>query len=67
MGARHQFWGHAPGRRVIVHLDDRQSVLWAAIVENIDGRDFDILEEARAVELMVEEIGNATEAARTPG
>ena len=36
-------------------------MLWAAIVENIDRRDFDILE------LMVEEIGNATEAAARLG
>lgn len=46
---------------------DRQSVLWAAIVENIDRRDFDIIEEARAVELMVQETGNATEAATRLG
>lgn len=28
----------------------RESVLWAAIVENIDRQDFDVLEEAHAVE-----------------
>lgn len=59
-----------PGLDAVIRdsiANDRQSVLWAAIVENIDRRDFDILEEARAVELMVKEIGNATEAATRLG
>ncbi|MGJ0119908.1 ParB/RepB/Spo0J family partition protein [Williamsia sp. MIQD14] len=50
---------------------DRQSILWAAIVENIDRQDFDVLEEAHAVELLVAETGSATAAAerlgRSPG
>ncbi|WP_296395228.1 peptide transporter, partial [Williamsia sp.] len=49
----------------------KDTVLWAAIVENIDRRDFDVLEEAHAVELLVTETGSATIAAerlgRSPG
>ncbi|GBF17720.1 chromosome-partitioning protein ParB [Rhodococcus sp. Br-6] len=37
----------------------RGEVLWAATSENIDRRDFDVLEEAKAVELMVSEFGSA--------
>ncbi|WP_328856639.1 ParB/RepB/Spo0J family partition protein [Williamsia herbipolensis] len=50
---------------------NRESILWAAIVENIDRQDFDVLEEANAVELLVTETGSATAAAerlgRSPG
>ncbi|WP_188486541.1 ParB/RepB/Spo0J family partition protein [Williamsia phyllosphaerae] len=49
----------------------KDTVLWAAIVENIDRQDFDVLEEAHAVELLVTETGSATIAAerlgRSPG
>ncbi|WP_328856625.1 ParB/RepB/Spo0J family partition protein [Williamsia herbipolensis] len=49
----------------------KDTVLWAAIVENIDRQDFDVLEEANAVELLVTETGSATAAAqrlgRSPG
>lgn len=40
---------------------NRESVLWAAIVENIDRQDFDVLEEAHAVDLLVSETGSAAE------
>ena len=46
---------------------NRESVLWAAIVENIDRQDFDVLEEAHAVELLVAETGSATVAAERLG
>jgi ParB family transcriptional regulator, chromosome partitioning protein len=45
----------------------RESVLWASIVENIDRRDFDVVEEAEAVELLVTELGSATRAAEKLG
>ncbi|WP_420835208.1 ParB/RepB/Spo0J family partition protein [Williamsia herbipolensis] len=63
-----------PGMDVVIRdslATDTQSVLWAAIVENIDRQDFDVLEEAHAVELLVTETGSATAAAerlaRSPG
>lgn len=46
---------------------DRETVLWAAVVENIDREDFDVLEEAHAVELMVTELGGAGIAAKRLG
>lgn len=46
---------------------DRETVLWAAVVENIDREDFDVLEEAHAVELMVAELGGAGIAAKRLG
>lgn len=45
----------------------RGEVLWAATSENIDRRDFDVLEEAKAVELMVGEFGSADAAAKKLG
>ncbi|WP_430336291.1 ParB/RepB/Spo0J family partition protein [Rhodococcus sp. ACT016] len=45
----------------------RGEVLWAATSENIDRRDFDVLEEAKAVELMVGEFGSADAAAAKLG
>lgn len=45
----------------------RGEVLWAATSENIDRRDFDVLEEAKAVELMVAEFGTADAAANKLG
>lgn len=45
----------------------RGEVLWAATSENIDRRDFDVIEEARAVELMVAEFGSADAAAAKLG
>lgn len=46
---------------------DRGEVLWAATSENIDRRDFDVLEEAKAVELLVDEFGSADAAATKLG
>jgi ParB family chromosome partitioning protein len=46
---------------------DRETILWAAVVENIDREDFDVLEEAHAVELMVTELGGAGIAAKKLG
>lgn len=46
---------------------NRGEVLWAATSENIDRRDFDVLEEAKAVELMVKEFGSADAAAAKLG
>ena len=52
----------------IVVKDDvaktRISLLSAAVIENVARRDFDVLEEAKAVELMVEECGSAVAAAK---
>jgi ParB family transcriptional regulator, chromosome partitioning protein len=45
----------------------RGEVLWAATSENIDRRDFDVVEEAKAVELMVSEFGSADAAATKLG
>lgn len=45
----------------------RGEVLWAATSENIDRRDFDVLEEAKAIELMVKEFGSADAAASKLG
>ncbi|WP_137876528.1 peptide transporter [Rhodococcus sp. Q] len=45
----------------------RGEILWAATSENIDRRDFDVLEEAKAVELMVAEFGSAAAAATKLG
>jgi len=46
---------------------DKGEILWAATSENIDRRDFDVLEEAKAVELMVAEFGSADAAAKKLG
>lgn len=46
---------------------DRQSIFRAAIVENIDRREYGIVEGALAVELTVQETGSATEAAARLG
>jgi ParB family chromosome partitioning protein len=46
---------------------DRATVIWAAVVENIDRENLDVLEEARAIELMVNETGSANEAAERLG
>ncbi|MFF0818060.1 ParB/RepB/Spo0J family partition protein [Rhodococcus sp. NPDC003318] len=59
-----------PGLDVVVRDSIAVStgeILWAATSENIDRRDFDVLEEARAVELMVTEFGGATAAAKKLG
>lgn len=42
---------------------DRVTLISAAIAENVDREDFDVIEEARAVKALVEECGRADEAA----
>lgn len=42
---------------------DRITLISAAIAENVDRQDFDVIEEARAVQALVEECGRADEAA----
>ena len=46
---------------------DAATILWAAIAENIDRRDFDIIEEARAVDLLSAEAGSGAAAAERLG
>lgn len=46
---------------------DAATILWAAIAENIDRRDFDIIEEARAVDLLSTEGGSGAAAAERLG
>jgi ParB family transcriptional regulator, chromosome partitioning protein len=43
----------------------RIALLAAAVIENVARRDFDVLEEAKAVELLVGECGSAVAAAKT--
>ncbi|MFT7021426.1 MAG: ParB family chromosome partitioning protein [Rhodococcus sp. (in: high G+C Gram-positive bacteria)] len=45
----------------------RGELLWAATSENIDRRDFDVIEEAKAVEGLVAEFGSADKAAEKLG
>ncbi|WP_439033279.1 ParB/RepB/Spo0J family partition protein [Gordonia terrae] len=42
---------------------DKATLLWAAIAENLERQDFDVIEEANAVEAMVAELGSAKAAA----
>ncbi|EME22636.1 ParB/RepB/Spo0J family partition protein [Rhodococcus triatomae] len=59
-----------PGLDVVIRDSiavSRGEVLWAATSENIDRRDFDVIEEAKAVELMVTEFGGAAAAATKLG
>jgi ParB family chromosome partitioning protein len=42
---------------------DRVTLISASIAENVDRQDFDVIEEARAVEALVQECGQADEAA----
>ncbi|MDV6309990.1 ParB/RepB/Spo0J family partition protein [Gordonia amicalis] len=42
---------------------DKATLLWAAIAENLERQDFDVIEEAHAVEAMVAELGSAKAAA----
>jgi ParB family chromosome partitioning protein len=50
---------------------DRVTLISASIAENVDRQDFDVIEEAKAVEALVKECGRADDAAirlrRTPG
>ncbi len=43
---------------------DRVTLISAAIAENVDRQDFDVIEEAKAVQVLVEECGQATLAAQ---
>ena len=42
---------------------DRVTLISASIAENVDRQDFDVIEEAKAVESLVQECGNAVDAA----
>lgn len=42
---------------------DRATLISASIAENVDRQDFDVIEEAKAVEALVQECGNAVDAA----
>jgi ParB family chromosome partitioning protein len=42
---------------------DRVTLISASIAENVDRQDFDVIEEAKAVESLVKECGNAVDAA----
>jgi ParB family chromosome partitioning protein len=42
---------------------DRVTLISASIAENVDRQDFDVIEEAKAVEALVKECGSATDAA----
>ncbi|MCZ4278779.1 ParB/RepB/Spo0J family partition protein [Rhodococcoides yunnanense] len=56
-----------PGLDIVVRdsiAATRGDVTTAAVLENIARRDFDIIEEARAVELLTEELGSADAAAQ---
>ncbi|MDT2006612.1 ParB/RepB/Spo0J family partition protein [Rhodococcus opacus] len=42
---------------------DRETLLAAAVIENVGRRDFDVIEEAKAVELLISECGTVDKAA----
>ncbi|MDV7246260.1 MULTISPECIES: ParB/RepB/Spo0J family partition protein [Rhodococcus] len=42
---------------------DRETLLAAAVIENVGRRDFDVIEEAKAVELLINECGTVDKAA----
>ncbi|QYA99656.1 ParB/RepB/Spo0J family partition protein (plasmid) [Rhodococcus sp. USK10] len=42
---------------------DRETMLAAAVIENVGRRDFDVIEEAKAVELLINECGTVDKAA----
>jgi ParB family chromosome partitioning protein len=76
-GCRRLAAAHKYGRTdlmVVVNDDiarDRITLISASITENVDRQDFNVIEEARAVEALVAECGRADEAAarlhKTPG
>lgn len=45
----------------------RESVIWAAIAENIDRQNLDVIEEAKAVQQLADELGSADAAAERMG
>jgi len=68
-GCRRLAAAHKYGRTdlaVVVNDDiarDRVTLISASIAENVDRQDFDVIEEAKAVESLVAECGSAVEAA----
>lgn len=68
-GCRRLAAAHKYGRtdlEIVVNDDvarDRVTLISASIAENVDRQDFDVIEEARAVESLVQECGRAEEAA----
>jgi len=68
-GCRRLAAAHKYGRSdlaIVVNDDvarDRVTLISASIAENVDRKDFDVIEEARAVETLVAECGRADEAA----
>lgn len=55
-----------PGLDVIVSDQfavDRATIMWLAITENVDRQNLDMLDEAEAIEVLVQELGSATKAA----
>lgn len=69
-GCRRLAAAHKYGRddlAIVVNDDiarDRVTLISASIAENVDRQDFDVIEEARAVESLVVECGHAGQAAR---
>ncbi|MCK0441153.1 ParB N-terminal domain-containing protein [Gordonia alkaliphila] len=56
-----------PGLDVVVRdalAESRDTLLWAAISENLDRTDFDVIEEAKAVAQLVDQMGGVNKAAR---
>lgn len=76
-GCRRLAAAHKYGRSdLLVHVNDeiardRITLISASIAENVDRQDFDVIEEAKAVEALVQECGRADDAAKrlkkTPG
>ncbi|KAA0093593.1 peptide transporter [Mycolicibacterium sp. P1-18] len=76
-GCRRLAAAHKYGRSdLLVHVNDeiardRITLISASIAENVDRQDFDVIEEAKAVDALVAECGRADEAAKrlkkTPG
>jgi len=68
-GCRRLAAAHKYGRAdlgIVINDDiarDRVTLISASIAENVDRQDFDVIEEAKAVESLVKECGSAVEAA----
>jgi ParB family chromosome partitioning protein len=68
-GCRRLAAAHKYGRTdlaIVINDDiarDRVTLISASIAENVDRKDFDVVEEAKAVEALVKECGSGTEAA----
>jgi ParB family chromosome partitioning protein len=69
-GCRRLAAAHKYGRAdLLVHVNDeiardRVTLISASIAENVDRQDFDVIEEAKAVDALVAECGRADEAAK---